>query len=49
VQELFARRKLELPAPTTSAASASLIISLFAGPIVMCLLIASPGIRHAGV
>jgi hypothetical protein len=39
----FRVRKEELPASASSMASASLIISLIAGPLMMCLLINSPG------
>ena len=39
----FRARREELPPSTSSMASASLIISLIAGPLMMCLLIAKPG------
>lgn len=39
----FRARREELPPATSSMASASLIISLIAGPLMMCLLLASPG------
>jgi hypothetical protein len=39
----FRARRLELPPTTSTMASASLIISLIAGPILMCLLIWTPG------
>jgi hypothetical protein len=39
----FRARRQELPPVASSIASASLIISLIAGPLLMCLLLASPG------
>jgi hypothetical protein len=39
----FRARRQELPPVASSIASASLIISLIAGPLMMCLLLASPG------
>jgi hypothetical protein len=38
----FRARRQELPASASTMASASLIISLIAGPIMMCLLLATP-------
>jgi hypothetical protein len=39
----FRARRQELPPVATSVANASLIISLLAGPLLMCLLLTSPG------
>lgn len=39
----FLARRQELPAATSTMATASLAISLIAGPLMMCLLIMSPG------
>ncbi len=45
----FRARREELPAAASSMASASVIITLIAGPLMMCLLLASPASGHMRV